>query len=110
MSARSADIRRLPCLLCEIEGVRQPNRTTEHHCNEQELAGHKRVGDHASIPACEWHHQGYCVDGMDVDEMTHIYGPSLKHNQKQFRYAYGRDEQLIELTNMKLARLEPATA
>lgn len=113
MSKRSALVRQLRCIACAQEGIREPDqcgRTEEHHCNEQELAGHKRVGDHASIPLGAWHHRGIVKPGWTIDQMTHVYGPSLVHDQKQFRAAYGKDGPMIEVTDNNLERLLPATA
>jgi hypothetical protein len=100
----------LRCLPCEIEDVQQPFPTTEHHLNLGGNAGQKRRGDDYSIPACEWHHQGKLLPGMTRDAMCHLYGPSLAVNSRQFRFAYGSDDSLLQITNAKLARLEPAIA
>lgn len=110
MSIRSGFVRMLPCLPCEIEQVQQPLPTTEHHLNSDGNAGQKRRGDDYSIPACQWHHQAYRLPGMSNDQMTHKYGPSLALDSRQFRSVYGSDDQLLALTNFKLARLEPAIA
>jgi len=42
---------------------------------------------------------------MNNDAMTHEYGPSLALDSKQFRFAYGSDDSLLQLTNIKLERL-----
>ena len=113
MSARSKLVRMLPCHCCALEGIdgdSQCGRTEEHHCNEQELAGHKRVGDHASVPLGAWHHRGVTLPGVTRDEMTFRFGPSLALSQRMFRFTYGHDAQMVAITNDKLARLEPATA
>lgn len=110
MSERSPLVRSLPCIACEIEGVRQLLPTTEHHLNLDGKAGQKRRGDDYSIPLCTWHHQARRYAKYSEDTMTHEFGPSLALNSRQFRFAYGSDDQLLALTNHKLARLLPATA
>jgi hypothetical protein len=109
MSARSLQVKRLPCVACEIEEVAQPLPTEEHHLNGGGQAGQKRRGDDFSIPLCKWHHQARRPLGMSTDAMTHLYGPSLK-DSRQFRLAYGSDDALLARTNFKLETLEPATA
>jgi hypothetical protein len=110
VSARSADVRRLPCIACEREEVQQPFPTTEHHLNSWGLKGKKRRGDSYSVSLCRWHHLGECLPGMSVDDMTHKFGPSWVHDKIQFRSVYGGDDALLMVTNYMLARLEPATA
>jgi hypothetical protein len=103
-------VKRLPCICCEIEDVPQPSRTEAHHQNLGGHAGQIRLGDKFQIPLCAWHHRGVVPEGMTKSEATFEYGPALPLDSKQFRFCYGTDEQLLELTNLKLARLMPATA
>lgn len=110
MSALSMQVKRLRCLACEIEDVSQPNPTEAHHLNAGGHAGQKRLGDHAQIPLCAYHHRGVCPVGMTREVMTHLYGPSLALDSKQFRFAYGNDLALLAATQFKLARLEPEVA
>lgn len=110
MSAHSLQVKRLPCLACEIEDVSQPSPTEAHHLNEGGHAGQKRRGDEYQIPLCQWHHRGVAPRGMTRDVMTHLYGPSLALDSKQFRFSYGRDDDLLATTQHKLARLEPEVA
>lgn len=110
MSANSLQVKRLPCLACEIEDVSQPNKTEAHHLNEGGHAGQKRRGDEFQIPLCQWHHRGVRPVGMSREVMTHLYGPSLALDSKQFRFAYGDDDSLLAITKHKLAQLEPEVA
>ncbi len=110
MRAHSLQVKRLPCLACEIEDVPQPNPTEAHHQNSGGHAGQKRVGDHAQVPLCGWHHRGVRPVGMSCDAMTHLYGPSLALDSRQFRLAYGDDQAQLARTNTMLATLEPASA
>ena len=110
MSAHSLQVKRLPCLACEIEDVAQPNPTEAHHLNEGGRAGQKRRGDEFQIPLCQWHHRGVRPVGMSREVMTHLYGPSLALDSKQFRFAYGDDDSLLAITKHKLAQLAPEVA
>jgi hypothetical protein len=100
----------LRCLPCEIEDVDQPFKTTEHHLNFDGKAGQVRRGDDYSIPCCEWHHLAKRLPGWSNDDMTHKYGPAIPLDSRQFRLAYGSDDELLATTNYNLARLLPATA
>ncbi len=110
MSERSKLVRQLRCIPCEIEDVEQPFPTEADHCNEHGLAGKKRRGDDFQIASCGWHHRGLLLPGWTRDEMTHTHGPSMAHDQKQFRLAYGDDNTLVAVTNHKIDQLMPATA
>lgn len=110
MSEYSMLVKQLPCLPCTFEGVSQPFPTEADHCNENGHAGKKRRGDRYQIPSCTWHHRGWTLPGMTRDQMTHKYGPSMAHDQKQFRLAYGSDDALVALTEFKLAELLPVSA
>lgn len=110
MSARSALVRQLSCVCCDIEDVQQPFPTQEHHCNAFGLAGKKRLGDDQSVALCAYHHVGTLLPGISREDMAHKYGPSLALNKKLFRFTYGDDSALIAATNHKLAQLLPATA
>lgn len=110
MTSRSMLIKRLRCIACTIEGVDQPNPTEAHHCNEGGHAGQKRRGDDAQLPLCGWHHRAVRPVGMSCDAMTHIYGPSLALDSKQFRFAYGQDDVLLIPVNRDVAQLLPETA
>ncbi len=110
MSTHSLLVKRLACIACEIEDVPQPNPTEAHHLNLDGHAGQKRLGDEYQIPLCGWHHRSVRPVGMNYEVMTHMYGPSLALDSKQFHFAYGKDMDLLAATKHKLAQLLPATA
>ena len=94
----------MPCVCCEIEGISQPNRTTVHHIVDN---GYRRLsgGHQSTIPLCEWHHQGYPVQGalgLTVGEMENVYGPSLAHKKRAFNAEYGGERKLLEIINKRL--------
>jgi len=101
---RMAKIAAMPCICCEMEGISQPNRTTVHHIVDK---GYRRLsgGDDSTIPLCEWHHQGYPVQGalgLTVAQMENVYGPSLAHKKKAFNAEYGGERRLLEIINERL--------
>jgi len=108
--SRSLEVKRLPCIACEIERCEQLSPTEAHHQNLDGKAGQKRLGDEFQVPLCAWHHRGVTPNGYNKSEATYYFGPSLALDSKQFRFCYGQDWQLLELTNLKLARLEPVSA
>jgi hypothetical protein len=110
MSAHSLLVKQLECIACEIEGVRQATPTEAHHCNVGGKAGQKRRGDAYQLPLCAHHHRGEPPPGMSKTQAVHKYGPSLALDSRQFRFAYGSDDQLLALTNTKLESLCPTTA
>ena len=103
MSARSLRVKSLPCLACRLYGVyKQPYPTQEHHLNLGGMAGQKRRGDDYSIPLCEWHHVGRKHTDIDLEAMTALYGPSLARQSKKFREVFGKDDDLLKLTDEQL--------
>lgn len=110
MTERSRLVKLLRCLPCEIEDVQQPFPTEAHHLNFDGKAGQKRRGDEFQIPCCSWHHRALVPYRMSRDAMTHLYGPSLALDSRQFRASYGTDDHLLALTNHKLEQLLPVTA
>lgn len=104
-------LRRIGCIACIIEGNGVWCGPPEvHHLNSFGHAGMKRRGDEFTICLGSWHHRGVAPRGMTRDVMTHLYGPSLALDSKQFRFSYGRDDDLWATTQSKLARLEPEVA
>ncbi len=110
MSARSLEVKRLPCIACHIEDKPQPNKTEAHHLNLDSHKGQVRLGDEYQIPLCQWHHRGIRPVGMSIVAMTGLYGPSWEFDSTQFRLAYGPDMELWVTTNRWLERLLPAMA
>ncbi len=106
MSVHSMRVKELPCIACSLdEHYPQCGVTEAHHCNEQELAGHRRVGDHAQVPLGSWHHRGVPPRGMSREDARRAFGPSLALHQKQFRERYGNDALLLAITAEQLAKL-----
>jgi len=105
MTERSRLVKLLPCIACEIERVSQLQPTEAHHLNIGGKAGQKRMGDIYQIPLCTWHHRGDPPQGVTAGEMAYSHGPSMARDSKMFRFTYGLDERLWELTNAKVQQI-----
>lgn len=105
MSARSLQVKSLPCIACHLDAIPQCTPTEEHHLNLGGKAGQKRLGDEYSIPLCAWHHRGD-IGKRTVRDMNWTYGPSLARASRMFREQYGGDMRLLELTNELLRKQE----
>lgn len=82
------------CLACaqrghEIAGVEA------HHL----LSGGRRIGHHATIGLCPWHHRGAVLFGATHAYMRAIYGPSLAEGSKPFHAEFGSDAELLARQN-----------
>lgn len=104
-------IHSLPCLACAFEieqlakaGKRltQPFVTTAHHLVDKGYRKHSG-GHMASIPLCEWHHQGKCLHPFNPRQMETVYGPSLELTKKAFVERYGGERILLVETDALIA-------
>ncbi len=82
------------CVVCEFrrrngylsDGEVVPGELHRHHRNIGDKHGQPRVGEHAIVLLCEYHHDNKFVFwGWSVDEMRAMYGPSFAHHAKDFR-------------------------
>lgn len=106
-------IKEMPCIICEIENQRrrdaaivqfsQPFITTVHHLVDKGYRS-SSGGHIATIPLCQWHHQGYCLDGISTNEMVSSYGWSLALHKKKFVGSYGSERDLLETINLRLPK------
>jgi len=55
----------------------------------------RRVGHHATISLCMYHHRGVPLDGWFDAEMVEAFGPAASHGTRLFREAFGTDESLL---------------
>ena len=87
---RFVELQQYGCLACRKLGFVQPPDI--HH----QLSGGKRIGDHATIPLCPYHHRGVWVDRFVRFSLAQAHlGPSLALEPKAFRTMFGTDEQLL---------------
>lgn len=68
------------------------------------LDGGVRIGHHATVPLCSWHHRGVAFEGIDKNRMAKLFGPSFYHDAREFRDAYGDDNTLLVFTDLLLSR------
>lgn len=71
-----------------------------HHITERGRA----LGQRQTIPLSPYHHQGIPKDGMTVEGMELIYGPSLAVSKARFEMAFGTELHLLELTDKLLEK------
>lgn len=99
--ARLDALSRMPCICCENTMLAQPSKTEIHHIVDRGYRSHS--GGHMStIPLCEWHHQGICLDGLTARDMTNLYGPSLARNKRAFVALYGAERALLAIVDARL--------
>ena len=79
------------CIACRLDERANPNYDVHH------LVRGYRIGDHATIPLCPWHHRGVCEGSPEAFKAE--YGPSMKWHKKEFDRQYGSQQKLLELTN-----------
>ena len=78
--------RELGCVVClfriangmQRDSDGQGGATHIHHRNFNDWHGAKRLGQHAVVALCGWHHDGVPLWGWGDDEMRETYGPSFK--------------------------------
>lgn len=81
------------CVSCLLDG--HPGEPCDiHHLVE----GRKRLGDHATLPLCPWHHRGI-PDTLSAKETERVKGPSLARNKREFVNKYGTERELLEFVN-----------
>ena len=101
-------VSQLPCHDCEYDELQQPFPTEVDHSVRNGYRKHSG-GHSGTMPRCSWHHRGVCRDGMNAERMRFLYGPSKALHHKQHIERYGNDEEVLERTNAKLARIVRST-
>lgn len=113
---RFEGLRAIGCLCCRMAdslGFKPTGLPVElHHQNQGGKAGQKRVGDHATVPLCWWHHRSSFTavappSGWDalvwLDKQAEAYGPGLAAHSRRFRQTYGNDAALLAMADELLA-------
>lgn len=93
-SARIERIKRLGCLACRQEGLGVVMGEA-HHLTVGDKHGALRIGHHATVCLCCWHHRGVPHDGRTADYCRIAYGPSLALQPVAFRRRYGSGDALL---------------
>ena len=86
-----AEVRKLPCCICEAFGEIQRSPTQAHHPIHDRYET-ERSPDREAIPLCEGHHLG----------LTDTTKTAIHRGKKSFRMKYGSDRQWIAQTQDKL--------
>lgn len=95
-------MRWLGCLACRINRlngravVMQARKALEIH---HQLSGGRRIGHHAVICLCHYHHQGKRLPMITMGYREHAqkYGPSLERESRAFAAMYGDQETLLAM-------------
>lgn len=98
---RLAGVSQLGCLPCMIAGWNDVPATVQHVTE-----GGVRLEDEHQMtyPGCPWHHLGELPDDFrgSMRLVTRKYGPSFKHNKREFAEAYGSERELVHVTDALL--------
>lgn len=91
------------CIACRMAGL-EFVPTQVHHLTVTGRHGGPRIGHHATVGLCPWHHQGIPPAGLEWRDALSLMGPSLARTPRKFREAFGFDltllnyqEQLLKL-------------
>lgn len=99
------------CVACHLNGVDHGlarasyGRDLEiHHL----LSGGRRIGHHATVCLCHFHHQGKRLPYPDhgYEEQARKFGPSLGREPRRFREVYGADDGLLAYQDHMLELLD----
>lgn len=85
--------RALGCVICrfridaglQVAVYGQCGPTRIHHRNLGDKHGALQLGQHAVVALGDWHHDGIQFPGLSRDRMREIFGPSFKHQAREFR-------------------------
>ncbi|MFC0280527.1 hypothetical protein ACFOHK_08420 [Falsigemmobacter intermedius] len=93
-----ADVRRLPCVICDAFGFQQKTRTEAHHtfCGR---FGQDKTPDRQAIPLCNGHHEG----DMETGKIA------IHLDKALWVDTYGPDTDFIAITQDAVARLRGET-
>lgn len=92
-----AFVHMLPCVACELDGVRQTSPTELHHPKHDRFSQEKE-DDQNGIPLCMCHHQGLRFD-RDRSKVAIHKEPNL------WREKYGPDHGFIKQTRQAVAAI-----
>ena len=99
--ARLDALHNMECICCSMIGIDQPNRTTVHHLVDKGTRKHSG-GHAATLPLCQWHHQGTPKEGYQACDMEAKWGPSLELTKKRFIAEFGTERELLSMVNEML--------
>jgi hypothetical protein len=75
------------------------------------ISGGRRIGHHATICLCHFHHQAKFLPYVDYGYQAQAaaFGPSLEREPRRFHDMYGTDEELLARQNALLAHMRTTT-
>lgn len=88
---RMSRILEIGCICCLHDGHKSIYPVEVHHL----LDGGVRIGHHATIANCCWHHRGVPPAGFNQKGATEVCGPSLALDGKAYHAHYGKDSALL---------------
>lgn len=89
------------CMACRQRGLKSNFIEIHHH-----LSGGRRIGHHATVSLCLWHHRGEPLReyGYNTRKATReVYGPSVADGSKLFEPVFGTDAEMLAMQNAVLA-------
>lgn len=107
---RDFALREIGCIVCRLAG-RSPMPAAKHHLLTTGFHGNgKRRGEAATVPVCDYHHQGEASVGSYRAALCREfgYGPSYADEPAEFRARYP-DDLLLEATNKALREWQAGT-
>ena len=102
--ARFMAMKSIGCVACWLNRLQgRASASPGHHNLEIHhlLSGGRRIGHHATVCLCHFHHQGKRLPFVQYGyrAQAEIYGPSLEREPRRFREVYGSDEVLLAFQN-----------
>lgn len=92
--ARFDKLLELGCIACILDGRKDKTLAEIHHF----LSGNRRIGHHATVPLCTWHHTGTSTE-CNPKALLELLGPSFHKHTRAFRARYGSDSELLATVN-----------
>lgn len=87
------------CIACVIGRYKgEGGRIEIHHLVDKGYRKHSG-GNQATIPLCEWHHQGTPFIDRTVTWMRGMFGPSMRLESREFAKTYGSQRALLAKVN-----------
>lgn len=66
------------------------------------LSGGRRIGHHATIPLCLWHHQGKLTEDITVEQAYQAFGPPMAKAKREWELTFGTELELLAEINVLL--------
>lgn len=106
---RFAAMKEIGCLACRMNrdrGIATASFGTKQLEIHHQLSGGRRIGHHATVCLCHYHHQGSRLPFVHEGYTAHaaIFGPSFGREPRAFRAMYGDDGTLLAHQDALLAQ------